>query len=83
MVPKCSENVPITLKKFCPSICMVRDMGKFKFIVTFESTEDMEEAYKDIRNNLKLCWGMKKWSIIEVCYTRCVWVEIFGIPPHA
>lgn len=70
-----SEEALAVLKSSWPSLCMIRDMGSLKFIITFEPAIDMEDAYNNIGDVLKeLCVDIRKWSTSEVCYTRCVWL---------
>lgn len=60
----------------------ITDLGKFKFIVTFEDVGVLEKALQAIERNLNSkCVSVRKWSNREECRIRCVWVEIFGIPP--
>lgn len=40
------EDLSNSLKVWWPSMAEIRDLGKFKFIITFETKEAMEEAYK-------------------------------------
>ncbi|KAK7268348.1 hypothetical protein RIF29_21046 [Crotalaria pallida] len=68
-----------------PTICMIRDLGSFKFIVTFRSYDDREEALKKDYEEAMVNYirRVRKWTPDVICERRRVWLEIFGIPPHA
>lgn len=63
---------------------VIHDIGKLNFIVIFDSIEEMELALyqKDgVLNDTYV--DIRKWSETECCRTRCVWLKVLGIPPHA
>ena len=65
-------------------ISNVREMGAYKALVTFDSRESLEEALataKDLLlNHFK---EVRKWTDEELCQTRKVCLECYGIPPDA
>ncbi|KAK7281928.1 hypothetical protein RIF29_10310 [Crotalaria pallida] len=83
--PSNREEMLIKMDKPWPTMCMVRDMGSFKFIVTFRSYDDREEALKQVEHGsmMEYIRRIRKWTPDVVCEKRRVWLEIFGIPPHA
>jgi len=62
----------------CIKICA---LSGFKFILTFHSREVMEEA---LRNHEELdlwFYDIKRWDRYDICESRKVWLEVFGVPP--
>ena len=60
----------------------IRALSKFKFVLTYQTSEQKEDALK---NHAKLDhWfhEVKNWDIYEVCESRRFWIEVFGVPPH-
>ena len=67
------------VKDECSKICA---LSKFKFILTYHTVEQMEESLKNPEKLVQWFHNVKKWDIYEVCETRRVWIEVFGVPPH-
>lgn len=78
------SEITFVLSPIWPKFPMVRDMGNFKFITTFESVDDMDSAYMQGLKDGENVWvNIRKWSPLEVCMKQCVWLDIYGIPPQA
>lgn len=61
-----------------------RDMGKFKFRITFNSSIDLEKAMEMAATEFSSkCISFAKWSENEKVLRRCTWVLVTGIPSHA
>ncbi|KAJ8450401.1 hypothetical protein Cgig2_004858 [Carnegiea gigantea] len=60
----------------------IYSLSSFKFILTFPTVEQMEEALNN-HQELDLWFSeVKRWDKYEYCETRMVWLEIIGVPPH-
>ena len=64
------------------TIVDVKPMGAYKTLITFETKEDVEDA---LGSDFLLNYfeGIRRCSEDEFCQTRRVWIECFGLPPHA
>ena len=62
----------------------VREMGACKTLVTFDLKDSLEEALA-IGMDLLLTYfqDVGKWNKYVWCQTRRIWLECYGIPPHA
>ena len=83
----CVSNEPRDLEML--SKLLVKDdfsklyaLSKFKFILTFGTIVQMEASLKNHEELDKCFHDVKRWDIYEVCDTRRVWIEVFGVPPH-
>ena len=63
----------------CTRICA---LSGFKFILTFQSEGDMENALQNHEELDNWFLEVKKWDKYECCETRKVWLEVIGVPPH-
>ena len=69
---------------YWPTITKVRQMGAYETLITFDTIEDMEVELTIGADYMKNYFGeIRKWSDEEQCKTRKVWLECFGMPPHA
>ena len=60
---------------------MVRDLGKFKFLLTMESKEIKEKLKNEEAECLKQWFSsISDWAEEDVCKTRRLWLEIVGVP---
>ena len=57
-------------------------LSKFKFILTFDVIDQMKASLANHVMLDKWFCEVKRWDIYEVCDTRRVWTEVFGVPPH-
>ena len=80
-------NIDVMAKRLFrdwPSISNIRQMGVNKTLITFESIKDMESTYSLVADFLLNYFGeIQKWFDEERYKTQRVWLEIFGLPPHA
>ena len=60
----------------------IRALSKYKFVLTFQTSEQKEEALKSPGNLSNWFHEVKNWDIYEACVTRRFWIEVFGVPPH-
>ena len=60
----------------------VRAISKSKFILTYHTSDQKDEALKN--KGLLENWfqEVKNWDIYETCDSRRLWIEVFGVPPH-
>ena len=62
----------------------IRTMGAYKALINFASKEDMYETMKEGVSVLREYFDeLRIWANEEVCQTRRVWLEYFGMPLHA
>ncbi|KAK7268948.1 hypothetical protein RIF29_21659 [Crotalaria pallida] len=82
--PSNIEEILLKLVNLWPTICMVRDIGAFKFIVTFRSYDDRQEAFERKQQALTMDFIKRviKWTPEVVYERRKVWLKVYGIPPH-
>ena len=84
LIPIYYNSLFMKLRKTCPVVCDVRNLGAYKVLVTLVSKEDKDQIMKEERGPLRGSFArVRDWTIQETCQTRRVWVECFGIPPHA
>ena len=61
----------------------ILSMGMYKFLITFNSKKEAENAANQKQNGL---WSFFEeitlWSPEETCQTRRVWIECWGLPIH-
>ena len=83
----CVSDVPRDLEMLSKQLVKddhpkVYALTKFKFILTFGTIDQMEASLANHVMLDKWFCEVKKWDIYEVCDTRRVWIEVFGVPPH-
>ena len=84
LIPINYNSLSLKLRKTCPTVCDVRNLGAYKVLVTLASKEDKDQILKEEGGPLRDSFvEIRDWTIEETCQTRRVWVECFGIPPHA
>ena len=57
-------------------------LSSFKFLLTFSTEEDLDEALEHQEVLEQWFCDIKRWGIEEACDTRRVWLDIIGVPPH-
>jgi len=57
-------------------------LSGYKFILTFQNKEAMEEALQHPEELQTWFSDIKRWDKYECCSTRKVWLEVIGVPPH-
>ena len=63
----------------CTKICA---LSGFKFILTFQSQDEMEAALQT-HEELDIWFSeFKRWDKYDCCTSRKVWIEVVGVPPH-
>ena len=60
----------------------IRALSKYKFVLTYNTSEQKDVALKNQDNLGKWFQEVKNWDIYEVCGTKRLWIEVFGVPPH-
>jgi len=63
----------------CTKICA---LSGFKFILTFQSRDEMEEALRNHEELDHWFYDIKRWDKYDSCTIRKVWLEVIGVPPH-
>ncbi|KAK9699117.1 hypothetical protein RND81_08G153800 [Saponaria officinalis] len=65
------------------SITKVCSLGLYKFIITFDTAEEMEEILAKEDHLLSNCFcKMYPWDPYQHCESRRIWLEIIGVPPQ-
>jgi len=60
---------------------VVRDLGKFKFLLTFDSKEIKDRLKTEGKGSLEQWFSsFSDWNEVDVCQTRRIWLEIVGLP---
>ena len=54
----------------------------FKFLLVFPTVEEMEESLVNHEELKTLFYDIKKWTSCDLCDTRKVWIDVYGVPPH-
>jgi len=57
-------------------------LSGFKFILTFQTKEEMEAALQNYQELDMWFTEIQAWNKYECCKTRKVWLEVVGVPPH-
>ena len=84
MCPLNSEEVKKLIHSKIHSVEKVREIGLFKSLITFHNKQGMLQALEGEDNILGGIFDeVRPWTSEEVCQTRRVWIECFGIPLHA
>ena len=79
--PRDIDALRLMISKTFHEEIVVRDLGKFKFILTMESQEVKERLKNDGEERLKQWFSsVSDWAEDDVCQTRRLWLEIVGIP---
>ena len=60
----------------------VRALTNCKYILTYQSSEQRDEALKNQASLAHWFHEVKNWDIYEACDSRRLWIEVFGVPPH-
>lgn len=63
----------------CTKVCA---LSNFKFILTFQSIQEMEDILEQPLELEQWFSSIKKWDIYDISDSRRTWVEVFGIPPY-
>ena len=62
---------------------LVRDLGKYKFLLSMESKDIKERLKTKGKGSLKQWFSsITKWTEEDVCQSRRLWLEIVGTPIH-
>jgi len=57
-------------------------LSGFKFILTYQSEEERDEALRNHKELDQWFSEIKVWDRYDTCTTRTVWLEVIGVPPH-
>ncbi|XP_074310210.1 uncharacterized protein LOC141645968 [Silene latifolia] len=81
--PRSVEVLSQILTNQWRSISKVRDLGPYKFIITFLEKSDMEHALS-LKESLLMQYFSQvfPWDIYQQGDTRRIWIEVMGIPPQ-
>lgn len=62
----------------------MRDMGLYRFLLTFDKEEDLLEML-DHGDDWLSNWfvEVRRWRRDDICYSRRTWIELLGPPSHA
>ena len=60
----------------------VRALSKYKFILTYQTSVQRDEALKNQDLLVKWFHEVNNWDIYEACDSRRLWIEVFGVPAH-
>ena len=64
-------------------ISRIRDIGKFKFLVTFATVNDTKKSFEAGRDIfLEVFDEINPWTKEEMGQTRRVWLDCHGVPLH-
>ena len=84
----CTSDIPRDVDKLrkevqdaFPGTILVRDIGKFKFILTLV-TKEFKEKFKTEEEERLRKWfsSISDWAKEDACQTRRLWLEMVGIP---
>jgi len=57
-------------------------LSGYKFILTYQSEEEMEAALQHPEELKSWFSEIKRWDKYEHCTTRQIWLEVIGVSPH-
>lgn len=64
-------------------ISKIRDIDKYKYLVTFSTKQDMDESLEAGRDLfLEVFDEIIPWTVEEVAVARRFWLECCGVPLH-
>ena len=79
--PKDIEKLRTMICNTLPEVTLVRDLGKFKFLLTMDSKESEEKLKNEEIERLQQWFSfINDWAEEDVCQTRRLWLEIVGVP---
>ena len=79
--PRDIDSIRSSINNTFQEKIMVRDLGKFKFLLTMESKEMKEKLMTEEGERLKQWFSsISDWAEEDVCKTRRLWLEIVGVP---
>jgi len=79
--PRDIDSLRLMINNAFKEKIVVRDLGKFKFLLTMDSKET-KESLKDEAKEMLNQWfySFDDWEEADVCQTRRLWLEIVGLP---
>jgi len=79
--PRDIDKIKTMICNTFPEVILVRDLGKFKFLLTMDSKESKERLKNEETDRLKQWFSLiNDWAEEDVCQTRRLWLEIVGVP---
>ena len=82
-VPRDVEALRIAIQGAFSEKILVRDLGKYKFLLTVDSQEIKEKLKTEGEECLKQWFSsVSDWTENDICQTRRIWLEMVGIPIH-
>ena len=83
VVPRDVDALRTAIQEAFPEKILVRDLGKYKFLLTVESLETKERLKTEGEVCLKQWFSsISDWAEHDICQTRRLWLEMVGIPIH-
>lgn len=67
--------------KVWPSIAKIFNLVPSKYLIVFESNEEVEEGLRENSSLWEMFQVMRKWNELEDISQRMVWIEFIGILP--
>lgn len=81
--PMDSDDMVTILKTQLTLLTRFTDMGKYKFVLSFELLEEAKRALVEKKFFLGNWFAEARlWEKTDVCHTRRTWIELFGLPPY-
>jgi len=82
-IPRDVESLRAMIGTTLPVKILVRDLGKFKFLLTMESKEIKDKLKNEGAECLKQWFtSVSDWGEDDICQTRRIWLEIVGVQIH-
>ena len=80
-LPRDVDELRTEIQKAVSETILIRDLGKFSFLLTMESKEAKEKLKLDGQGCLSQWFSsINDWMEEDVCQSRRIWLEIVGIP---
>lgn len=81
-VPRDLGMIETALHSELPIYTKIYDLGQYKFILTFQNEEEMEEVFQNHRELDQWFSSVRKWNTSAVCETRRTWIEVLDPPTN-
>jgi len=80
-VPRDIDSLRLLITQAFQEHIVVRDLGKFKFLLTLDSKETKDRLKMEGYERLKQWFSsFDDWDEGDVCLTRRLWLELVGLP---
>ncbi|KAJ8449196.1 hypothetical protein Cgig2_027198 [Carnegiea gigantea] len=81
--PRELDVLQTTLNSNFPRFTKICALGKFKFILSCETEEEMKDILENHQEIDNWFHSIRKWNNSETCAIRRTWIVVFGVPPQA